>query len=184
MPLELGTRLILRSAADGSPLAPEALKPLVAAWAETPQAAGEDVTDAIGRSGGLVSARTTVTDRRVQWELRLRRADDGEPSVTWTAAVTTLFEPDRTTFVTRLRRDATDHRLRPLVGTAQPPAVIRNILGTETVACFDGPVRVEPRYRTLSAEDVAGFVELVLGADDVDDRQHPWASGSGVDQRV
>lgn len=164
MPLELATRLILRNADDGSPLSSPRLRELVATWAWVPDAAAGDVTDVAGRGGGIVSARQIeLTDTaRSRWDLQLRRPDDQDADIEWGVSVTGVFDPDRTTFVVRLRRDARDHRLRPLLGAPAPPAVIRGVLESEDVDCFDGPWRVQPRWTHVSRGDVGGFVTTVL----------------------
>lgn len=140
---------------------------LVARWAEVPEAA-TDVVDAVaGRGGGKVTTRDVrIGEDRRRWDLALVRADDEDQSVEWGAEVTAIFEPDRTTLVVRLRRDSSDHRLRPLSGSPAPPRVIRDVLRAEGVDCFDGPIRVETRFRELAAAEVTGFVNTQLIAQD------------------
>jgi hypothetical protein len=167
MPLELATRLILRSADDGGPLSAERVRALVAEWAEVPEAATEVLDEVTGRNGGRITTRDVqLGEDRRRWDLALVRADDEDDSVDWRAEVTAIFELDRTTFVVRLRRNSTDHRLRPLSGSPAPPRVIRDVLRADGVDCFDGPIRVEPRYRELRPPEVAGFVNTQLVADD------------------
>lgn len=167
MPLELATRLILRTAKDGSPLTSKRLRELCAEWADVPEAATAVLKDEPGRRGGRVSTREArLDDEQWRWDLLLSRADDSDPSVEWVAAVTALFDPDRTTFVVRLRRDSRDHRLRPLAGAPAPPAVIRLVLRAPDVECFDGPLPVGSRYRELGSDDIQGFVSTCLLAED------------------
>ena len=167
MPLELATRLILRSSNDGSPLSEARLRTLVATWAEVPQAANEVVEGVAGRGGGTVTTRdVAIGEERRRWDLALVRADDEDQSVDWGAEVTAVFDADRTTLVVRLRRDSTDHRLRPLSGSPAPPRVIRDVLRAEGVDCFDGPLRIETGYRELGAAEVPGFVNTQLVAQD------------------
>lgn len=167
MPLELATRLILRSADDGSPLRAERVRALVASWAEAPEAATAVLNGVAGRGGGKVTTREIqIGDDRTRWDLALARADDEDESVDWGAEVTAVFEADRTTFVVRLRRDSSDHRLRPLSGSPAPPRVIRDVLRAEGVDCYDGPIRIETRYRELGAVEVTGFVNTQLVAED------------------
>lgn len=167
MPLELATRLILRDADDGRPLAEDRLRSIVAEWAEVSEAATQRIQDAAGRTGGRVTTREVrLGDDRCRWDLSVVRSDDDDATVEWRAEVTALFDPDRTTFVVRLRRDSVDHRLRPLTGSPAPPRVIRDVLQAEGVDCFDGPLRVQPRYRDLGREDVDGLIETQLLAED------------------
>lgn len=167
MPLELATRLILRSADDGSPLSEERVRALAAGWAGVPEAATEVLDDVAGRNDGRITTREVqIGDDRRRWDLALVRTDDEDDSVDWRAEVTAVFEADRTTFVVRLRRNSTDHRLRPLSGSPAPPRVIRDVLRADGVDCFDGPIRVEPRYRELGPTEMAGFVSTQLVADD------------------
>jgi hypothetical protein len=77
-----------------------------------------------------------------------------------------MFEADRTTLVVRLRRESTDHRLRPLAGVPSPPRVVRDILRDPEVDSFDGPIRIQASYRELPAADVDGFVDMQLLARD------------------
>jgi len=166
LPLELATRLILRDSQDGSPLPAERLRTVIANWAGVPEAAVDEVRDVAGRSGGVVTTQEARLDGRRRWDLVYARPDDGDPTVQWRVEVSSLFDADRTSFVARLRRESIDHRLRPLTGSPKPPRVIREVLGTDGVDCFDGPTRVEPRYRELRGDEVAGFVDTQLSADD------------------
>lgn len=166
MALELATRLILRTAADGSPLSQDALRGIVARWADVPLAASDEVHDQEGRHGSRVTTTESRLAERTRWDLSLTRADEYDDSVDWAATVTGLFEPDRTTLVVRLRRDSRDHRLRPLTGSPAPPRVVRDLLRVSDADCFDGPIRVTARYKTIRRGDVAGFVGTHLLAPD------------------
>jgi hypothetical protein len=168
VPLELATRLILRNSEDGSPLREGRLRELVAEWAGVPAAATESITDGLGRGGSRVATHEERLPEspRCKWDLTLMRNDDDDQGIEWKVAATAMFDSDRTTFVVRLRRDARDHRIRPLLGAPAPPRVIRDVLEAPGVECFDGPLRVEPRYRRLSASSVDGFVQTQLVAED------------------
>lgn len=167
MPLELATRLILRDSSDGRPLGQDRVRQLVAGWADAPAAVSDEIVDAPGRAGARVTTReAAVRDDRSRWDLTLTRPDDDDQTVEWRVELTAIFDPDRTSLVVRLRRDSLDHRLRPLTGSPAPPRVIRDILRSTGVDCFDGPIRVEPRWRDLRETDVAGFVETQLLATD------------------
>ena len=167
MALELATRLILRSAEDGSPLAPERLRQLCALWAENADCGDRDVTDAPGRNRGRVTARAMpLGSARSRWDLALSVSDSEDETVEWRTEITSIFDPDRTTLAVRLRRESADHRLRPLTGSPLPPRVIRDVLRTRDLDCFDGPLRVEPRYRELTQSGVDGFIETNLLAED------------------
>jgi hypothetical protein len=140
---------------------------MVARWANVPAAAEADVAEAPGRGDGRVTTREVrLGEERCRWDLTLTRGDDKDPTVEWRAEVTAVFDLDRTTLVVRLRRNSMDHRLRPLAGSPVPPRVIRNVLEARGVDCFDGPIRVEPRWQELRANGVSGFVETQLLAED------------------
>lgn len=166
MPLELATRLILREE-DGRPLAPARVREICARWAEVPDATTATVDDVAGRGNSRVTTReSSVDDRRRRWDLDLSRADDDDPSVAWTVQLTAVFESDRTTLVARLRRDSHDQGLRPLTGSPVPPRVVGDVLAAAGVESYDGPIRMQARYRELAAEEVDGFVRLQLLASD------------------
>lgn len=166
MALELATRVILRSAVDGSPLTPDEVRRRCCTWAQL-QDHNDLVTDAAGRGGARVTtSRHEGPGGSWRWDLSLVRTDDDDDSVDWVVELSSLFEADRTSFVARLRRESTDHRLRPFSGAASPPAVIRELLGGDGIDCYDGPLRVEPRYRELEEREVDGFVDTLLFAED------------------
>lgn len=166
MGLELGTRLILRDAADGSPLALSRVREICASWAENQEVATEDAVHGPGRNGGTVTAETkTLADGQARWTLTHAVPDDDD-SIEWRTEIVAIFDHDRTTFSARLRRESIDHRLRPLTGSPMAPAVIRCVVQEEGVDCFDGPLRIDSRFRDLEVGDVDGFVETMLLADD------------------
>lgn len=153
MPLELATSLILRNADDGSPLSLASVKQIAAAWADVSAAATEVVENALGRGGRVTTRESILASDPRRWDLTLARVDDGDPSVEWVVELTALSEPDRTTTVVRLRRESSDHRLRPLSGAPAPPGFARSTASSGLRMCrassTPGSSRRTVGYRSL-----------------------------------